>query len=263
MGFDYNLKFEYKSLAERDTYFGKKSIMSEFFGTIFWIFLANRMDIMGSGDAVNGWGVGFNWGLSWIITKAMFEGDFNALTTMSRFFEEGNLLVGFINLLVQMVAGMVGAELYDLLGFGSDTDKFDVSIDKLAYPKWNEWANGAWTQHIILFVALFVYFKIKSAKNTAEPAWFFEIAALAIVFAIGAGGADGVQFMFAPNRVFSVKFAGDENGKNGAIDALTEFWVPYTTYLVWGWLAKFFVNLVDKVDMDMDPKELLPRFSQN
>jgi len=209
--------FKYDKVMDKDAFLGKAGYLQEFFGTMFWFFLANKMDMWGMG-------AGLNWGVAFIITNSIFSGHFNALRSLRKMIFNGDICDSLMRMIMQMLAGLCGHWVF---GFFNTTATFADSGPSLMV-----WGGDAWKGHAQLLVALIVYFKMYKAGND-QPFWFFYPFTLWIVFMVGGSG-----FAFAPNRIFNVAFAD----AGGAFKGMG----IYVLYAVYGALANFIAGMCDK-----------------
>merc|ERR1712048_127867 len=226
---------DYSNIKSADGWIGpKNSYVQEFFGTIFWLFLASQVQVFGLG-------VGFQFGVAWVIATSMFSGHFNAMTTLLKMILGGDPLDGVIRLLVQVLAGFMGYSLFSYLGY-SNWDMF--SADNLALHKMITEGEGenavssydtsglwAWLR---LFLTLCVYFATASRLNLGDNMqWLNTILLLGVTFAIG-----GADFAFAPNRYWFCLY-GDW------VSQATVVGWSYLAYAVCGFAAKYVLDLYD------------------
>jgi len=226
---------DYKAVMDQDYYLGKSGFVVEMIGTAFWFFLAGTLD-----NNMFGLGRGGALALSFLIVKSCFNGDFNAMTTLRKMTEmsDCNIVQGFTNLIAQALGGLVGFWFFKT-GLGLE---FMVARDTTSFMTIAE--EGQWQSHLLLLLALVVYFKFRDA-NKSMPAWFFDIVMLSMVFFLG-----GQKFLFAPNMVFNVAC-------KDAVAALTNFWDPYLQYAIYAWIARALCNLWN---CEGDFGKVLPRW---
>lgn len=116
---DFDFKFEYQSLAKSETYVGgKNSMLTEAFGTATWFFLADQL------QNTMGQYVGVAWGLSYLITKAVFPNStLNSWCSMRKFWK-GDVLTFFLELLAQAAGAFFGFNFFTWLGLNNNTTFF-------------------------------------------------------------------------------------------------------------------------------------------
>merc|ERR1712226_456085 len=200
----------------------------EFFGTIFWVFLAGQVEVFGLGAA-------FQFGLSWEIVTSVFNGDFNAMTTMLKMMlGNGDPLNCAIRLVVQMVAGIVGTILLGYLDY--DVSNGVASSLALANDGFSMDGLMNWVK---LAIVLMIYFAAGARLKTGS-AWLDTMLLLGVTFALG-----GADFIFAPNRVFFV-------GVGGVADVFaSRFYWDYLAYAICSFVAKYLLDLYDGKDVAM------------
>jgi len=244
---------DYEKIKSADGWIGKNSYVQEFFGTIFWVFLAHLANVFGLG-------VGFQFGLAWVIATSLFKGHFNALTTMLSMMLGGDPLDGFIRLVVQMAAGFFGYSLFYHLGYTGWKVHNDSLLSLVHWEKvyvkalledgswkldaegngvwvWNnEWESSFDTAGILQWVrllfTLLVYFAAAKRLKTGKD-WIDTILLLGVTFAIGGKG-----FVFAPNRWWFCT-----NG--GWVAQAKGFGWDYLAYGITGFIAQYLLNLYD------------------
>lgn len=214
----------HENLGKEETWTAQGGYIMEFFGTMFWFYFVNKCDVFGLEGV---FGLGFKWALGTIITKSVFQGQHNAMCSLVSMIQGADALDCLLRIVLQMLAGMVGTELFGFFGWGA-LDNFADGTD-FAF-----WAGGSWQALVKLLVVFIVW---KCVKRNAGDHWLNEFFVLALVFAIAGDG-----FHYAPNRVFCVKFAD-------SVAVWKSFWVVYLAYGVCGavanWLIKLFNNAFD------------------
>jgi len=215
----------HEQLGDEKTWTAKGGYIMEFFGTMFWFYFVNKCNVLNM-DGV--FALGFQWALGTMITKSLFHGHHNAFVSLVSMIQGGDALDCLLRIVLQMLAGMVGTELFGFFGWGA-LDNFDNGTD---FAFWKE--GGDWTHLARLLVVFIVW---KCVKRNAGDHWLNEFFILALVFVIAGEG-----FHYAPNRVFCVKFVDC-----GAV--FSSFWVTYLAYAICGalanWLIKLFNNAFD------------------
>lgn len=200
--------FNYQKVMAVESFTGAKGYLQEMCGTACFIWLANTIDV---GPA------GVSWGLSYLITSSMFSGHFTASRSFCKMVLGGDIVDGFMRMLMQMAGGVLGS-----MFFSNFTDMSMGSTDH-STPSILDWSD--WTAHFHLFFALFLLCKFCSSKQ--EPRWFFVPVCTAIVFAFAGDG-----FLFVPNRIFAVNY-------DAFCATFMGCWDTYLTYGLWTVAAKF------------------------
>jgi len=225
----------YEKVKTADGWVGKNSYVQEFFGTIFWLFLAHLASVFNLG-------VGFQFGLAWVITTSIFQGQFNAMTTILQLILGGDPLDSVIRLLVQVLAGFLGYSLFYHLGYTDWAVYNSGHLSLVAYKnivvdektvEVSEFSTAGLWEWFRLFLTLCVYFAAASRLKTGHS-WIDTILLLGVTFAIG-GGA---KFAFAPNRWWFCTVGGWVAQAKG-------FGWDYLAYAVTAFLAKYVLDLYD------------------
>lgn len=210
---------------------GKRTYLYEFFGTMMWFYMVNKVHVFGFSES-SGMALGFTWALATMVTRSIFDGDHNALVTMVRMIQGSDPLDGLVRLIFQMLAGMIGTEMFGffgwddkMAGFGAAASGFDFVGDAMGSLK----GMGS------LFFVLLLW-KYMSVDN--KDHWLKQFFILGLVFAVADVMMPG-SFHFAPNRVFCCQF------KN-CVGVFASFWGVYLAYAVCGFLANYVHKLLNK-----------------
>lgn len=216
---------EYAKLGTKEGWLSSGGLVHEFFGTMFWIFLAGLVEVFKLG-------VGFQFGLAWVITSSVFDGHFNAFTTLSDMLWGGDALMGLVRLIVQMLAGLAGFHLFDFLGYDVSKAPHHYASSDLHWHDANGFAVGGIYNWLRLLVVLMVYYYASDKLKTGSG-WLDTILLLGVTFALG-----GKNFAFAPNRVWF--------GPAGSWTTVAStFYYDYLAYGIMGFLAKYLLGIYD------------------
>lgn len=212
---------EYAKLGTKEGWLSSGGLVQEFFGTMFWIFLAGMVEVFGLGQ-------GFQFGLAWVITTSVFDGHFNAFTTLIDMCYGGDALMGLVRLIVQMLAGLAGFHLFEFLGYTQST----YASTDLHWHNSEGFAVGGIYNWLRLLVVLMVYFYASDKLKTGSS-WLDTILLLGVTFALG-----GSNFAFAPNRLWM-------GPASGWVGVASKFYYDYLAYGIMGFVAKWLLGVYD------------------
>lgn len=239
---------DFDRIGSRDGWIGKGGYVHEFFGTVFWIFLAHICGSVGLGDGAMG--AGARLGLALVITRGMFEGHFNAMVSMLNMVLGADPLDCLIRIVLQIAAGFMGFHLFYYLGYNTSTAWFTSSgislIDLNVKGTHMFLVDNLWNW-LRVFLTLCAYFFARSKLQIGYK-WLDCVFLLAITCLLG-----GSTFAFAPNRVFFAHYSG-------YIKILCSFYWDYLCYAVCGFAARYLLNLYtgdDKLDWKLPEQEAL------
>jgi len=227
MGFKYS--FDYKALGDKETYTKKGGLIHEMYGTALWFFLAGTI---GSNLATffpfDGAIVrGAAFGLSLLLTRSVFDGDFNAFATLRELTGgEADAAKSLMKIVMQIVGAFGGCWLFKCvlgLEFASIDDKATTTIMGLVGDFGNQWMA-----HFRLFMAFLFYFRFRHSFSQKDlPKFVFKTFFLGVIFMIA-----GESFLYAPNLVFAVP-------KENFVAAISGFWDHYLVYAIYGYVARY------------------------